>query len=176
MELLAIFAISMLSFFAACTSVRTVVWLNDVTKRFLISWLRKNFIYTVVRSRMRGSYNMTVLGTSIVLLYVSANVFFLLFQAATDLDVADSAKVLFCVNLIPLCIGNRCNRLTDKILHVRLGELNVVHSWLGRGCVMHGLVHGVIKLIHAEHRFTPLNILVLYIDTKTRQMLTISSL
>ncbi|KAF2028956.1 hypothetical protein EK21DRAFT_90173 [Setomelanomma holmii] len=48
--------------------------------------------------------------------------------------------------MIPLFFGGRRGLMNDRILRIQTSEQALVHRWMGRICVIQGIVHGIISI------------------------------
>jgi hypothetical protein len=115
------------------------------TRRIIFSFLRKRFIYTLVLRRRRSTSDVNVLVVLNILLVVAANVTACTVRVGSSAQLAKRCGTLFMVNVLPLYLGGRTSFLADRILRLPLTEYHLFHRWIGRICVLQGLVHGIIN-------------------------------
>lgn len=120
--------------------------LNTYAQQYFFTWLRQVLFYSNPIRRLRGSNTVNTAAAIVILLYIGLNVFCLVFGIKKQLDLAKRASILALLNLPPLYLGSRPNFVLDRLLHIQLVEISLLHRWAGRLCILHSIVHGVTIL------------------------------
>jgi hypothetical protein len=126
-----------------------VLWkvyqLIDVkTRRAIFLYARKKLLYTLVYRRRSGSDNVNVPSLLSVCLLIAANITVCALNFKDRKELAKRCGSLSLVNMVPLFLGGQRSTLTDRVLHLGSTEQSLLHRWMGRVCVVQGLVHGIV--------------------------------
>ncbi|KAF2439148.1 hypothetical protein P171DRAFT_132259 [Karstenula rhodostoma CBS 690.94] len=142
MQLLTIYILCLASTIAASCIWRSWRLLDNPT---IWSFLRRQFLYTLLCRRLRTSSDINVLAGINLLVFGAANITACTLWIQNPAELGKRCGTLFIVNVIPLYLGGRTNFLIDKVFRLQLNEYSLLHRWLGRVCVMQGLLHGVLS-------------------------------
>ncbi|KAF2680662.1 hypothetical protein K458DRAFT_445146 [Lentithecium fluviatile CBS 122367] len=132
------------------------IWrlIDSTTRRFIFSFLRKNLLYTMVVRRRTGSSDMTVYGLLSIVLLIASNITACSLWIADRADLAKRCGTLFMINVVPLYLGGRTNFFVDRVLQLPLDQYSFLHRWMGRICVIQGLVHGIMNAATSSSSIT----------------------
>ncbi|KAH8909446.1 hypothetical protein BR93DRAFT_956577 [Coniochaeta sp. PMI_546] len=122
-----------------------------------IAKLRYQRIQGFTRLHFFNGY--TGLELFLLLLYIGGNGAAVAMQATRGATIASSTVLASTINLIPLLLGGRTNRIAD-VIGVSRPSYYVAHYWMGRIAVVEALVHAVFGSISAaqRHAFDPIAI------------------
>ena len=127
--------------------------LGGITGRLVMSFLRKQLIYTLVVRRQNGSSNVTVISAICMLVFVVGNAIASFVGIQTRIQLAERLAALFSINLVPLYLGGRSNFLVDRILGLPLHQIGLSHRWIGRVCATQGITHALLRMyLHPTDR------------------------
>jgi hypothetical protein len=143
-------------------SLRRFVLYLDYHDKFYFNTIRRRLLHTLVtRRRLNGSTNLTVFCSILLLMFAVANLIALFIQYKGRLDLTERAGWLSLINLTILIFGGGSSLLTEHFLGLPLYLSSTIHRWIGRLCLVHILVHSVVKLSLQEWNFIHIiNILV----------------
>ncbi|KAL5401100.1 hypothetical protein PMIN04_013131 [Paraphaeosphaeria minitans] len=145
MHLLSIYALS----FASAVIVLFIwtIWrlIDRSTRTAIVLFIRKRLLYALVMRRLRTSSDISVLAGLNLLLFGAANVTACTLWVPNPAEIAKRCGTLFIINVIPLYLGGRTNYIADRIFRLQLNEYALLHRWIGRICVVQGLVHGFLN-------------------------------
>jgi hypothetical protein len=161
MDIITIFYASFGTCLGSCVLWRLSCFVDTHTKGVILSFIRKWLCYTLVTKRQNGSSNTSVFSAICILLYLILIVVTCTLNISTRVDVAKRCSTLFVLNAIPLYLGGRTNLIADRFFSITLNQYGLVHRWVGRICVVLGVVHGVINSSFGKP--TKLEILVCYV-------------
>jgi len=82
----------------------------------------------------------------LLLLYIGGNGAAVAIQATRGATIASSTVLASTINLVPLLLGGRTNRVADAI-GVSRSSYYLAHHWIGRVAVLEALVHSAIGLV-----------------------------
>ncbi|KAF2194711.1 hypothetical protein K469DRAFT_706201 [Zopfia rhizophila CBS 207.26] len=145
MQVTSIFLISLGSAVGALVVWKLCQRVNAPTRRFLFSFLRKKLIYTLVIRRSKSTSDVNVIAFLSILLVIAANITACTLKLTDRIELARRCGTLFIINVVPLYLGGRTSLVADRILRIRLSDYSLMHRWMGRICVIQGLVHGIIN-------------------------------
>ena len=145
MQTTLIYLISFASAVAALLLWKLWRLLDAPSRRIIFSFLRKKILYTLVYQRRRGSGDINVASFINLILFITGNIVACTIRLSDRNELAKRCATLFMINAIPLYLGGRTSFLVDRILRLSLSEFHLFHRWVGRMCVIQGLVHGVIN-------------------------------
>jgi hypothetical protein len=154
-----IYAVALASASLALLFWRALCFIDAPTRRALFSFLRKVFLYRSAYRRRAGSDGVTVVSSVNVLIFIAANITACTFGLTDRAELAKRCGNLSVINLIPLLLGGRTSLLVDRILQIQPYHSSFMHRWMGRICVVQGLVHGVLKAV-SDPRVTVIQSLV----------------
>ncbi|KAF2741743.1 hypothetical protein M011DRAFT_530343 [Sporormia fimetaria CBS 119925] len=152
MEVITVYILSLASA-AGCIILWNLRKLVDqATIRLILSVFRKQFIYTLVSSRGKSTSNINILAAISVLIMAAANVVACVLGVSDWTTLARRCASLFVLNAIPLYAGGRTNLFVDKVLRLSINNYYLFHRWLGRICVLQGLVHGIVSAVRVSNK------------------------
>lgn len=94
-----------------------------------------------------GLFNgFTPLELLLLLLYIGGNGAAVAIQATRGATIASSTVLASTINLVPLLLGGRTNRVAD-VIGVSRPSYYVAHHWIGRVAVLEALVHSAFGLV-----------------------------
>jgi len=128
------------------------------TRRSLLSLIRKNLLHTLVLQRRNSSTEINVFAFLAILFVVAANITACTIKITNRSELARRCGTIFMINVVPLYLGGRTNLFADRILRVPLGHYSTAHRWMGRICIIQGLVHSIINA--SMIGFSPLDMAV----------------
>ena len=146
MLIASIYLISFLSAIGCVTLFKLSQLIDPPTRRSLLSFLRKKLIYTLVLQRRTGTSGVNILAFLSILLFLTGNIVVCTYRVDNQNELAKRCGLLFLVNAIPLYLGGRTNLLMDQIFRVPLSDYYLFHRWVGRICVIEGLIHGLVSV------------------------------
>ncbi|KAL9093225.1 MAG: hypothetical protein Q9159_000402 [Coniocarpon cinnabarinum] len=114
--------------------------------RFYVEEVRPHANYPLLITHRAGTTNITILDSTLLILYIVANVSFLLFRAHDYNSVATRSALLFVANLVLLSAGGSTNLVIDKVLKLEKATCDLAHRWIGRTAAIEGAIHGLIYL------------------------------
>ena len=145
MQIITIFLISLGATFGAFTLWKLSQLIDAPTRKLIFSFLHKRLNYTLVVKRQKGSSDVSVLAAILIILYVTANIVVCTFRISGRAELAKRCGSLFVINMVPLYLGGRTSLIGDKVLHLNLSQYGLLHRWVGRVCVIQGLIHSFIN-------------------------------
>ncbi|KAF1352469.1 hypothetical protein BDV97DRAFT_368220 [Delphinella strobiligena] len=101
-------------------------------------------IYTLSYIRPRGSINVTHLGATCILVYISGNIIACVLRLGT----------IAIINFVPLYTGGSASVLERKILGLSFNNSRLAHHWIGRVCAVQALTHGALHMASTTWDFT----------------------
>ncbi|PVH90463.1 hypothetical protein DM02DRAFT_665049 [Periconia macrospinosa] len=147
MDLLFTYIVPLASVTALFICWRLWALMSITTKSKIAFFIRKVLVYTVVIRRRSTSSDTTTYGALNILLFLTANLTACLFKLSDIRHLAERCGMLLMINLVPLFLGGRTNLFIDRILRLSLDDYTLMHRWLGRVCVLLGLVHGIVNSV-----------------------------
>jgi hypothetical protein len=114
-------------------------------RRASMLYARKKLFYTMIYRRRSSSDNINVLSLCNICLLVAGNITACALKISDRKELAKRCGSLFLVNLVPLMLGGQRSILTNYISHLHSSEQSLLHRWMGRVCVVQGLIHAVIN-------------------------------
>jgi hypothetical protein len=135
--------------------------LDTYTLHFFLPWFKKYLLYSLILPRQRGSSGLNLLSLILVLVYFGSNIFTLVFKARSEQGIAVRAADISLINLFSLYSGYRINLLFD-LLRLEIQYFQIIHRWIGRICILFGLIHGIMQIFIFHHKLNILEILVSY--------------
>jgi hypothetical protein len=75
-----------------------------------------------------------------------ANILGAVLQVSSVVDFADRLASLFLVNLVLIFAGGKSNLLVDKVLQLQRSDYSLFHRWVGRICILEGVLHAILKV------------------------------
>ncbi|KAF2727578.1 hypothetical protein EJ04DRAFT_594415 [Polyplosphaeria fusca] len=133
--------------------------ISPTTRWKILFFLRKRLLYSLVLRRRKGTSEITVSSFLGVAVIVAANVTASTIKLRDRTEFAKRCGTLFLINLVPLYLGGRSSIIVDRILRVPCSQYLLLHKWLGRICVIQGIVHGISSATATT--FTVVEILLL---------------
>jgi hypothetical protein len=136
---------------SASISAALIFWklyrsINYSTCQAIQTWLRKTFLYTLIFRRRRSTDSVNVFSMLYIGLYFGANVTVCALGVVDRTGLAHRSGKLFLINMIPLYLGGRLSFFTDRLMQVQPWHQSLAHRWIGRVCVIQGLLHGILNL------------------------------
>ena len=144
MQIITIFLISLGATFGAFTLWKLLQRIDAPTRKLIFSFLHKRLNYTLVIKRQKGSSDVSVLAAILILLYVTANIVVCTLRISGRAELAKRCGSLFVINMVSLYLGGRTSLISDKV-HLNLSQYGLLHRWVGRVCVIQGLIHSFIN-------------------------------
>jgi hypothetical protein len=145
MNILLIYSISLASAAGLLVLWHVYRLLNVPTRRRILLYSRKKLMYTLIYRRTTGSDNVNALSLLNICLLIAANITACALGITSRAELARRCGSLFLVNMIPLFLGGRRSILADRALHLQSSEQSLLHRWMGRVCVIQGLLHGIVS-------------------------------
>ncbi|KAI9750728.1 MAG: hypothetical protein M4579_006345, partial [Chaenotheca gracillima] len=148
--------------FGALIVYRLTSFLGLYVGNVLISTFQKHLSYALLFKRAKGASSISRVQTLCLISYLTANALCIGIIASSWTDVARNAAHISAANLVSLFLGGRTSLLANYVLRVDLNTYYFVHRWVGRVCLIEGLIHGILRLLQERSRpFTPLNTVLL---------------
>ena len=145
MQIPLIYLISLASTLGVLCVWKAFRLVDPPTRRLIFSFLRKKLLYPLVLQRQKATSNINVFAFLRIILVVAANITACTLKISDRTELAKRCGTLFMINVVPLYLGGRTSLLVDRVLRLPLSEYSLIHRWIGRICVVQGLVHGVIN-------------------------------
>ncbi len=145
MQIILIYAVALGGVITLLLLWRVFLLAGDETRGAVFSFLRKKISYTLIYRRRASSDNISIPSLLNILLFLAANITVCTFKIHDRTELAQRCGALSLINIVPLFLGGQTSFLADLILRLPLGQRSVIHRWLGRICVLQGLVHGVLN-------------------------------
>ncbi|KAJ5035240.1 hypothetical protein J3E72DRAFT_176970 [Bipolaris maydis] len=142
-----IYAIAYISVLALVISWRLYQFLTARARDHVFAVLSKWLVYTVVLARANGSSDITVAAGFVVLCTLVGNIVSAVIAIPSQADFSTRLARLCLTNLVVLFFGGRTNFIADRIFRLSHSEYYLVHRWIGRICVLEGLIHGVLSAL-----------------------------
>lgn len=153
MELVQTYLYTVLLCFSAVVMWRVFRLIDLVTRQNCLSWLRKILIYTLVYQRREDTHNVSVLSFCNILLFLAGNITSCMLQLRNRTELSSRCGTLFIVNSALLFLGGKSSLLADRVLRLHPNDVSLFHRWVGRVCVIQGLVHGTINVLRSSPSF-----------------------
>jgi hypothetical protein len=145
-----IYLISLASAAGALLLWRVYRLLDARTRTKVLLFIRKQLLYQLVYRRRNGSDDVSVLSLFNICLLVGANITACALKIQDRGELARRCGRLFLVNMIPLFLGGKRSLLADQILRIHSSEQSLLHRWMGRVCVLQGVIHATISTLAAS--------------------------
>lgn len=145
MHLLFIYGLSFVSVVVVLFIWRIWRLIDRSTRTAIVLFIRKRLLYALLVRRFRTSSDISVFAGLNLLLFGAANVTACTLRVQSRAEIAKRCGTLFIINVIPLFLGGRTNYIADKIFRLQLNEYALLHRWIGRVCVLQGLIHGFLN-------------------------------
>jgi hypothetical protein len=145
-----IYLVSLASAAGALLLWRCYRLLNARTRTIILLFIRKQLLYRLIYRRRNSSDDVNVLSLFNICLLVAANITACALKIRDRGELARRCGRLFLVNMVPLFLGGRRSLLADQILRIHSSEQSLLHRWMGRVCVLQGLVHATISTLAAS--------------------------
>ena len=155
-----IYAIAYISVLAFVISWRLYRFLMARARDHVFSVLSKWLVYTVILRRVNGSSDITVAMAFAILCMLVGNVVSTVIAVTSQADLSIRLARLCLTNLVVLFFGGRTNFIADKILRLSHNDYYLVHRWIGRICVLEGLIHGVLSALQRRKPLRAIDITV----------------
>ena len=110
----------------------------------IFSFLHKRLNYILVIKRQKGSSNISVFIAILIFLYITANIIIYTLKILGRAKLIKHYSSLFVINMVSLYLGGRTSLISDKV-HLNLSQYGLLHRWVGRVCVIQGLIHSFIN-------------------------------
>lgn len=94
--------------------------------------------------RQRGTTGVTLLPATLLALYVSSNLILAAIGIPDRIALAKRCGEMSIISLLPLFLGGRTSFLVDSLLSLRLDQYELAHRWIGRMCIVLGVIHSSI--------------------------------
>lgn len=120
--------------------------LDPSTRRFVFAWLRKKIVYRLIYRRRKGTSSFTMLSVLGLSALVGVNVTACVLEVSDTHALAVRCAKLVLVNALPLFLGGRTSLFADRVLRLPLNHYQFLHRWVGRICVIQGVIHGLINV------------------------------
>ncbi|EUC40669.1 hypothetical protein COCMIDRAFT_41036 [Bipolaris oryzae ATCC 44560] len=135
-----------------CLLGLVVIWrlfrfLTARARDHVFSILSKWLLYTVILARVNSSSDITIIAGIVVICMLVGNIASALIAVASQADFSARLARLCITNLVILFLGGRTNFVADRILKLSHNQYYLVHRWVGRICVLEGLIHGVLSVL-----------------------------
>jgi hypothetical protein len=145
MNINVIYLASLAAAFGLLLSWKVYRLIDIATQRTIIQYARKRLLYTLIYRRRASSDDINALSLFNICFLLAANVTACGLKINKRTELAKRCGSLFLVNIIPLLLGGQRSFLTDRLLPVQSSEQSLLHRWMGRICVVQGLVHSVVN-------------------------------
>jgi len=146
MEVILMYTVALGALFGASALWQISRLLADRAGEVCVAFTRKWLSYTLVTTRRGGSSGLSVGAGILITSYVVANVACSAVGVSTRAQLARRLGTLFVVNAVPLYLGGRTNLVLDRVLRYGTTDYGLMHRWVGRVCVVEGIVHGVASM------------------------------
>lgn len=138
------YAISLGVLFGACLLFQIFRILRSQARQALQPLVRKWLLYTTVFKRQSGSSDCNILSAIILICFIGGNIYGAVWGISSEAELSRRLGNLCLINLMPLFLGGRTSYIVDQVLRVDLSNYLLMHRWVGRICLVHGLSHGVL--------------------------------
>jgi predicted ferric reductase len=145
MQINIIYTIALASLFGLLLLWKLLSLVEISTRQLILSYLRKRFLYTLVYHRRAGTDDINVASTINIIVLVAANMTACIYGLPDRIELARRCGALFLLNATPLLLGGRTSFLIDRIMILKPNQQSLLHRWMGRVCVLQGLIHGGIS-------------------------------
>lgn len=145
MQLLAIYTISFVSAVVVLFVCNAWRLIDRPTRKAIVLFIRKRLLYALLVRRLRTSSDISLFAGLNLLLFGAANVTACTLWVQSRAEIAKRCGRLFIINVVPLYLGGRTSFVADRVFRLQLNEYFLLHRWMGRICVIQGLVHGVLN-------------------------------
>ena len=126
----------------------------------VFSVLSKWLIYTVFMARVNGSSDITIFAGFVILCMVAGNVAGAVIAVKTQADFSIRLARLCITNIVVLFFGGRTNLFADRVLKLSHNNYYLVHRWIGRICVLEGVIHGMLSALQRRKPLRAIEITV----------------
>ena len=89
----------------------------------------------------------------LLIFFLGGNIFCTLYQTKSFKDISTRACSLAAINLIPLYLGGKINRLTN-FLGLNYNTYTRAHSWLGIIVLVQVLIHSISSFKESQNSFS----------------------
>jgi hypothetical protein len=145
MQINIIYTIALASSFGLLILWKLLSLVEISTRQLILSYLRKRFLYTLVYHRRAGTDDINVASTINIIVLIAANITACIYRLPDRAELAKRCGALFLLNATPLLLGGRMSLLIDKTMILKPNQQSLLHRWMGRVCVLQGLIHGGIS-------------------------------
>ncbi|KAI9777795.1 MAG: hypothetical protein M1839_008590 [Geoglossum umbratile] len=149
MQLTVAYAISVAAVVGAFTLYRVGTVIARVVRMLRTVFILKHLCYPVLWRRRSGSTDMTRLQGILTALFIAANILCSLIGVRNVSDLNRRSGILSLINMMPMFLGGRTNLFAD-LLGLRLDHYGTLHRWIGRVCVLQGILHGSITFFRPK--------------------------
>lgn len=104
---------------------------------------RSGMAYPLLVTRRRGTDAISRADVVVLLLLLVANVLSCTIGVADAQTITTRSGLVAMINLVPLALGGRTNVVLDHVFRVDRGWTEKWHRWVGRVCLLEGVVHGL---------------------------------
>jgi hypothetical protein len=160
MQVVSIYLLSFVSAAAALALWKAVQLVNAPTRRIIIGFVRRKLFYTLVLRRRSSTSEISVFAFINISLLAAANIVACTLGLTNRAALAKRCGTLFLINAVPLFLGGRTSLLVDQIFRLPLSDYHLFHRWIGRICILEGLIHGVINATRLSASLSAIEILV----------------
>jgi hypothetical protein len=145
MQTVELYAISFGGVFGLFLIWKLVRFIDRHTPTFNFHILRKWLLYACIGRRAEAGVDMSAMEFLLLLLFLAGNTVSLLLHIRNIQDIAVRASWLFLINAFPIVTIGRANFISD-FAQTKLNTIRLMHHWLGRMSLTHGIIHGIIRL------------------------------
>jgi hypothetical protein len=161
-----IYATAYVSVLGSVIVWRLLRFLTARARDHVFSILSKWLIHTVVLARLNGSSDVSVIAGLMVFCMIVGNVISSVIAVTSQADFSARLARLCITNLVILFLGGRTNFIADKLLQLSHNEYHLAHRWIGRICIVEGLIHGILSAFQHRKPLRAIDITVGFIVTR----------
>lgn len=164
MDILNIYILLFISVCASLPISLLIICVFSKLQRSVFPEIRHRLLYTLLVKRYNGSQDYTYLSILCIALYLATNTVFLLVNLPSNLPLNESiierSGAVFIFNLVPLYIGTSSRVILELGFGLCLRQSLLVHKWIGRVCIINGIIHILSSLAIIKWKFAPMQISV----------------
>lgn len=152
MEPIIIYAVCIVVALSLLTVLRVVKIIRTFIQRFYVFMIKKRLCYPLLFKRPNGTTDVSRLDGLVLIVYTASSAIFMSLQSHNWADVSRKASYLAVVNLALLFFGGRTSLIVDRVLSISRARYELMHRWIGRICVVQGVLHGILNLFSNQSR------------------------
>jgi hypothetical protein len=146
MQVISVYTISYGALVALLAAWRISRLISTRVRDHVISVIQKWIVYTNAVTRQSGSLSVNIATAICLVAFLVANILGAVLQVPSVADFADRLASLFLVNLVLVFAGGKSNLLADKVLQLQRSDYSLFHRWVGRICILEGVLHAILKV------------------------------